>query len=248
MANLITIKNLHKSFNVADEGLVPVLKDINLEIEDGDFAMIFGPSGCGKSTLLHSILGLEEPSKGSVSLFTKDLYKTSNQDSRARLRKEKIGMVYQQANWIRSLDVHNNVAFPLILSGTNKTTALDKAEKVLKSLKMSDWLNYYPGELSAGQQQKVALARAVINNPQLIVADEPTGNLDYKSGQLVLQFLADLNKELNKTVVMVTHDLDYLKFAKTIIHLFNGEVKGIYSGAKRKGFVETIVREKTSAL
>lgn len=245
---VLNVQALFKSFKLADDKKVEVLKDISFKLEKADFLVIFGPSGCGKSTLLHSILGLEQPDSGTVEMFSKNLYKNYNRDDRAYLRNQKIGMIYQQSNWVRSLDVVANVAFPLILAGEVKKEAVSKAERILDSLKMAEWSHYHPYELSSGQQQKIALARAVINNPSLIIADEPTGNLDFKSGQMVMKFLADLNKEYQKTIVMVTHDFDYLKYATKIISLFNGELQGIYEGNKKKLFLEKILKEKKSEL
>lgn len=245
---ILDIQNLSKSFDLADNKKVQVLKGLNFKIEKADFLMIFGPSGCGKSTLLHTLLGLEKPDTGTVKMFGKDLYKNFDRDDRAALRNQKIGMIYQQPNWIKSQDVVGNVAFPLILAGETKKEAVRKAGRILESLKMTEWNHYHPNELSSGQQQKIALARAVINNPSLIIADEPTGNLDFKSGQMVMKFLADLNKEYQKTIVMVTHDFDYLKYATKIVNLFNGELKGVHQGAKMKGFLEQILKEKKAEI
>ncbi len=226
-ANIIAVSHISKSFHVASQD-VSVLRDISFEVSSEDFLIIFGPSGCGKSTLLHIMLGLEEPTTGSVSLLGSPLYKSWTEDDRSEFRKRHIGMVYQQPNWIRSLSVVENVAFPLSLLGFSKYDRLQKAHTVLTEMKMENWAQYVPTELSSGQQQKVALARALITNPSLIITDEPTGNLDYDSGKELMQLLTHLNKEQHKTIVMVTHDLEYLKYAKTALRIFNGALVDEY--------------------
>ena len=224
---------------------MPVLKHITFEVKTGDFMIIFGPSGCGKSTLLHTILGLEEPTSGWVNFLGKDVYekeldKPTNEDERAEFRKKYIGMVYQQPNWVKSLTVLGNVAFPMLLMGVEKTERNNRALTVLQTMAMADWANYVPAQLSSGQQQKVALARALITNPKIIIADEPTGNLDFDSGQELMKILTKLNKEEGKTVVMVTHDLEYLGFANTAVKMFDGEIIDTYSGEDKKDLAKTV--------
>lgn len=244
---LIQVKNLSKSFRVGDTD-VPVLRGITLDIKEGDFLVIFGPSGCGKSTLLHTMLGLEPPSSGTVHFMGTDLYKDITEDERSNLRKEHAGMVYQQPNWIRSLTVAENVAFPLQLSGDDKADALSKAEQVLRLVEMSAWSSYIPTELSSGQQQRVALARALVTNPEVIVADEPTGNLDYESGQELMKILTSLNSETGKTILMVTHDLEYIKFAKAAVKMFNGEIVGVYGSADHDKLMSEIRGKRGSPI
>lgn len=223
----IKIDQVSKTFHVGTQA-IQVLKNISLEIKSGDFAVIFGPSGCGKSTLLHIILGLEEPTQGKVSILGQDLYRKWSEDERANFRKQNIGMVYQQPRWIRALNVIENVAFPLSLLGSEKSAGLSKAMEVLKLVGMTKWAKYLPSELSSGQQQKVALSRALITSPDILIADEPTGNLDYESGQELMKLVSDLNQKTNKTFLMVTHDLEYIKFAKTAVEMFDGQLKQIY--------------------
>lgn len=224
---IIRVENLSKSFHVGVQD-VPILKNITFEVKASDFLIIFGPSGCGKSTLLHTILGLEAPTKGTCLFLSKNLYDDMDEDQRSDFRKNHVGMVYQQPNWIKSLTVLENVAFPLILMGKPKSEDLEKAKEKLEVMGMSEWANYIPTELSSGQQQKVALARALITSPEVIIADEPTGNLDFESGQELMTILVNLNKEQDKTILMVTHDLEYLKFAKTVVKMFNGTIVGEY--------------------
>lgn len=234
---IIQIKNVSKSFHVGKQD-VAILKNISFEVAMGDFLVIFGPSGCGKSTLLHTILGLEIPSSGSVTFLGKDLYADgqgmrANEDKRAEFRKQHVGMVYQQPNWIKSLTVLENTTFPLTLLGVNLIERTNKARAILKTVDMIDWFDYTPTELSSGQQQKVALARALVTNPEVIIADEPTGNLDFESGEELMTILTKLNQEQGKTIIMVTHDLEYLDFAKTSIRMFNGEIEAIYSESEK---------------
>ena len=236
---IIQVQNLSKSFHVGKQD-VPVLKDITFEVMSSDFCVIFGPSGCGKSTLLHTILGLEAPSKGTCIFLTKNLYNGMDEDQRSDFRKNHVGMVYQQPNWIKSLTVLENVAFPLVLMGKPKAEDLEKAGDILKAVSMSDWASYAPTELSSGQQQKVALARALVANPEVIIADEPTGNLDFESGQELMQLLVKLNKEQKKTILMVTHGLEYLKFAKTVVKMFDGTIAGEYEEKDKEKLMQEI--------
>ena len=224
---IISVQNVSKSFKVGIQN-VPVLKDVSFVIRKDDFLIIFGPSGCGKSTLLHTMLGLEAPSRGTIEFLGKNLYQNTSEDDRSEFRKVHIGMVYQQPNWIKSLTVLENIAFPLLLLGQERKQTIEKAKIILSTLEMTTWALYNPTELSSGQQQRIALARGLVTNPEVIIADEPTGNLDYESGQELMKLLTHLNKTENKTVVMVTHDLEYLNFAKTAIRMFNGEVVGNY--------------------
>jgi putative ABC transport system ATP-binding protein len=221
MSFLIKTIDLYKSFPLGDQH-VEVLRGVNLEIVEGEFAIIFGPSGCGKSTLLHTILGLEPPTKGEILVEGKDFYSLT-QDERSLYRKRKMGTIFQQPIWIRSLSVIRNVAFPLRLLGYEEKEALEKARSVLRGVGMENWANYLPTELSAGQQQKVSLARALMADPVFLAADEPTGNLDTFSGQELMEDLLALNKK-GKTILMITHDLEYLRYAGRIFHMVDGQI------------------------
>lgn len=220
---IVEVNNLYKSFKVGPQW-IKILNGITFEVPSGDFLIIFGPSGCGKSTLLHSIIGLEEPTKGTVKIFGHDMYSNTDEDARSEMRKKLIGMVYQQPNWIHSINVIENVAFPLVLMGYDTSRALSKAEKLLRDIKMEEWANHSPYELSSGQQQKIAVSRALITEPQLFIADEPTGNLDYESGNELMRLLTQLNRDYKKTILMVTHDLEYLKYSKHFIRMLNGSI------------------------
>lgn len=218
---LIEFKNVYKSFPTK-EGYVEILKKISFKIDQGEFIIIFGPSGCGKSTLLHILLGLEEPSSGDVYFEEKNFYQLSS-DERALARRHKVGMIYQQPLWVSALNVVDNVSFPLHLLGLNQEEIEKKSQEQLQLVGMISHKNYFPTELSSGQQQKISLARAMVTDPILIVADEPTGNLDTVSGHQLLEIFLTLNQK-RKTIVMVTHDLEYLKYGTKIFHMIDGEI------------------------
>lgn len=248
---IIEISNLKKSFLMKDSE-INVLKGINIKVKQGEFAIVFGPSGCGKSTLLHCILGLEPPTTGQVLIEGKDFYKL-NEDERALYRRYHVGMVFQQPLWISALNIIENVSFPLHLLDFNEKEIIEKAKKNLELVGMDKWAEYMPSELSGGQQQKVTLARALSIDPLMIVADEPTGNLDTVSGRELLKTFLKL-VDLGKTIVMVTHDLEYLKYATKIYHMLDGEVveeievskktrSKIFSGKKEIGS-ESNVRDR----
>lgn len=204
------------------------MKDISFDIQVGQFVIIFGPSGCGKSTLLHTLLGLERPDTGSVKIFDKDMYKDPTGEEASNIRMKEIGMVYQQAYWVKSLNVEENTALPLRILGIEKDIRSLKTKEVLSSVMMLDWAKYHPSELSSGQQQMVSLSRALITNPRLIIADEPTGNLDSETGTKLIKMLKSINED-GITIVMVTHDLEYLEYADMCIKLRNGQVEKIFS-------------------
>ena len=241
MENKSKIKKdkLFKSFTVGSE-TIEVLKDINIDIKVGDFTIIFGPSGCGKSTMLHTLIGLEQPSVGKIYVENQDFYSIT-EDERAMYRRHRIGMIYQQPLWIGALDIFNNLVFSLHLLNYNRQVMEQKAKTVLGIVKMEDKIHYRPLELSSGQQQKISLARALIIDPSIIVADEPTGNLDTNSGVELLETLLEVNKK-GITIIMVTHDLEYLRYANRIFHMIDGRVVEDYRPKRR--FKQTIAGKR----
>lgn len=236
---VIEVKDIKKNFMVGKQQ-IDVLKGITFNVHMGDFLVILGPSGCGKSTLLHVILGLEEPSSGTIRFLDRDLYEGTDEDIRSEFRKYHVGMIYQQPNWVKSMNVLENVAFPLMLLGQGKAEALQKALEMLKQVDMEEWAEYMPTELSGGQQQRVALARGLVHNPEVIIADEPTGNLDFQSGQNVMELLSRLNRELGKTIIMVTHDLEYLRYAKNAVRMLDGAIVEEMEGGELEEYVKQV--------
>lgn len=243
---IITVSQLKKQFNLGTQ-TIEVLHGLDFEIYSGDFTVILGPSGCGKSTLLHVMLGLEIPTEGKVTYLDFDLYTNTTEDQRSDFRKKHVGMVYQQSNWIKSLTVAENVAFPLLLLGHDVDMARQQALEMISKVGLGEWADYIPTELSGGQQQRIAVARALINNPEVIIADEPTGNLDFESGKELMNLLRDLNDKEDKTIIMVTHDLDYVKYSNRAIKLFDGNVEEIIDDVQSSAWVQQL-RSKRSVL
>lgn len=232
-ATYIRVQDLNKSFVIKD-GTVNILKGLNVTIKKGEFVIIFGPSGCGKSTFLHTILGLEYPSSGKVFVDDKDYY-AWGEDERASYRRYHYGIIYQQPLWISSLTVRDNVAFPLHLINYDESLMQNKVDEILDIVGMKHWAEYRPSELSSGQQQKISLARSLTLDPLLIVADEPTGNLDTMSGQELIDTFRKLN-ESGRTIIMVTHDLEYLKYGTHLIHMIDGQIVEDVINQNAKGY------------
>lgn len=219
---IVSSKNLWKSFPTGDH-FTTVLKDVSLNINRGEFVILFGPSGCGKSTFLNTIMGLEHPDDGNVQFMGMNLWEL-NSDDRAVIRKGNLGIVYQQQNWIKSLSVIDNVSLVGTLLGMSKEEATKKARKKLQIVGMSHRTSYRPYELSAGEQQRISLARALMGEPSLIVADEPTGSLDVKSGLRTMRILRELANG-GKTILMVTHNPEYFEFADRVLFMLDGEIR-----------------------
>lgn len=228
---VIEVRGLEKEFILSEENRDQILKGIDLEVFFGEFVIIFGPSGCGKSTLLNTILGLEPPTKGTVKIRDKNIY-TLSQNSMTALRREKIGMVYQQFNWIKSLNVVENIALPLNISGHDAKSALERAFHLLSLFRLEKFAKYHPHQLSGGQQQRVATARALALNPWLILADEPTGNLDTNAGTELMNLFKELNEKSKRTIVLVTHNFDYEKYATKVIFMENGKFVDVINKKK----------------
>jgi putative ABC transport system ATP-binding protein len=217
---VIKVSHLNKQY-VLPTDTVNVLQDVNFEVKEGSFTIIYGPSGSGKSTMLNALVGLEPPTSGTVEVLGQDLYALTP-DDRARFRQLTLGMVYQTNYWINSLSVIENVSFPLYLAGYHAAQAAQLAEISLETVGLGKVSAHFPTQLSGGQQQRVSMARALITNPTLIVADEPTGNLDSKNGDLIMGLLDQSVKELGKTVILVTHNLDYLSYSTQQLQIKDG--------------------------
>ncbi|MCH7343552.1 ABC transporter ATP-binding protein [Pelomonas sp. CA6] len=217
---LIRIDGLSKSYQRGGQQ-IPVLLDIRLSVARGDFVALMGPSGSGKSTLLNLIAGIDQPSSGRILIGGVDIAGL-DEGELADWRARHVGFIFQFYNLMPVLTALENVELPLLLSGLSARERRAHAEAALAMVKLSDRLDHYPNELSGGQQQRVAIARALVSDPQLIVADEPTGDLDRVTGEEVLALLDRLNRELGKTIVMVTHDPKAAARARRLVHLEKG--------------------------
>jgi putative ABC transport system ATP-binding protein len=198
-----------------------VLKEVSLEVAAGGFLAVIGPSGCGKTTLLGLLAGLDVPTSGSVVLDGHDLGRLG-EDQRAQLRAEKVGFVFQSFQLIPTLTAQENVQVPLELGGTGAEEAATRAKELLARVGLGGREHHYPAQLSGGEQQRVAIARAFANEPKILFADEPTGNLDATTGAVIVELLMQLNRELGTTLVLVTHDPALAERATTVLHLLDG--------------------------
>jgi len=221
--SMIKLQNVSKVYQLDGENF-QALKNINLQIKEGEFTSIVGPSGCGKSTLMHIIGLLDSPSSGKILVGDKDISNLSD-DELSKLRNEFVGFIFQQFNLINKLTVIENILLPTIYS--RRKLDFDPKKRVKELMErfgISEKAKSYPNKLSGGQQQRVAIARALINKPELILADEPTGNLDSKTGEKIITLLRDLNTKDKITIVVVTHDIHIADIAKKQIRMLDGEI------------------------
>jgi len=219
---VIETNNLSKEY-IRDEFHVIALKDVSLQIQKGEFVALMGPSGSGKSTLLHLIAAMDRPTAGEIRVLGNNLRELNDREI-AHWRNENVGFIFQQFNLLPVLSALENVELPLKLTNLKKAERLEHATTALKLVGLGDRLGHFPRQLSGGQEQRVAIARAIVTDPALILADEPTGNLDATSAQEILTVLSRLNKEYGKTVIMVTHDPHAAQFASKVHHLEKGEL------------------------
>src|SRR5437899_1833788 len=217
---ILKTENLWKLYH-AGKVEVPALRGVNFKVQPGEFVTVMGPSGCGKSSLLYVIGGLAQSSRGRVLVDGNDLA-AMNDAERTKLRRHKIGFVFQRFNLLPTLDARGNIAIAQHIYGDGFDP--HRFEVVTKMLGLTDRLPHRPGELSGGEQQRVAIARAIINEPKLILADEPTGNLDTKNSEIVLEMLRQLNKELGQTIVMITHNPEAAAYAHRVVHMRDGVI------------------------
>lgn len=220
--SLIKLEDVWKIYNLGKID-IQVLKSINLEIFEKEFIVIFGRSGSGKSTLLNLISCLDIPTKGKVFLKDNDITKIS-EDDLANIRGKEIGFIFQQFNLLAHLTALENVALPAVFQGIKEEKRIENAKKLLEIVGLSSRLNHRPNELSGGERQRVAIARSLINDPKIIVADEPTGNVDSKTGRIIMDILKKLNKEDQRTVILVTHDLNLIQNNNRVIEIKDGEI------------------------
>jgi len=219
---LIRLEGVKKTYMM---GKVPVnaLCGVSLDVYRGEFVAIMGPSGSGKSTLMNTLGALDVPTSGKIYFEGKDLSRFSESDL-ARLRGKKVGFIFQQFNLIPSLTAIENVAMPMIFQGVSEKERLARAKMLLSDLGLEKRLRHKPMEMSGGEQQRVAIARAFANNPDVILADEPTGNLDSKTGKQIMSFLWQLHLKENKTIIVVTHDPLIAGYAETLVNIRDGEI------------------------
>jgi len=222
---MIDLRDVHKSYKLDDDVIFTALKNINLKIEQGEFASIIGPSGSGKSTLMHIIGLLDLPTSGSIFIDNRDVSKL-NDNELSSLRNTFVGFVFQQFNLINKLTVMENILIPTIYTRATLTyNPIEKARYLLKRFGLETKEKSFPNKISGGQQQRVAIARALIMNPKLILADEPTGNLDSKSGAEILKLLHELHDNEKMTIVVVTHDPNIAKQTNRKIEIMDGEIQ-----------------------
>lgn len=219
---VIRLENVWKTYTMGNVK-VNALQDLNLEIKEREFLAIMGPSGSGKSTMVNMIGCLDVPTKGRIFLDNHDISKLSESEL-AQIRGRKIGFIFQQFNLIPTLTALENVMLPMIFQGIGEGERIANAKKLLELVELGDRINHRPTELSGGQQQRVAIARSLANNPEVILADEPTGNLDSKTGAVVIDFLRRLHESDRKTIVMVTHDVALSRNAERIELLKDGKI------------------------
>jgi putative ABC transport system ATP-binding protein len=221
--NIIELRNVAKHYEMG-ESLVKALDGVDIAIEEGDFVAIMGPSGSGKSTSMNLTGSLDYATQGEIYLDGEDI-ETLEESELAQIRGKKIGFIFQQFNLIPNLTVKENVMLPMLFQSMDKEERIEKAEELLGLVDLGDRMDHYPNQISGGQQQRVAIARSLANDPEVILADEPTGNLDTKTGEKVMDFLEDLHKK-GKTIIMVTHDPDLAKeHARTIYFIRDGRVE-----------------------
>jgi putative ABC transport system ATP-binding protein len=218
--NIVEISSLVKTYRRGNQ-IIQVLQGISFEIKKGEFLALMGPSGSGKSTLLNLIAGIDKPDSGSIIVQGIDITKLDEKEL-SKWRAENVGFIFQFYNLIPVLTAYENVELPLLLTGLSKKERKEHVEYALSIVGLKDRMEHYPSQLSGGQQQRVAIARAIVTDPALIVADEPTGDLDKKSAEDVLNLMTELNEKFGKTIIMVTHDLRAAKHAKTMKYLDKG--------------------------
>lgn len=222
MASILSTKDLTKSYKIGKLE-VPALRGVSLEVEEGEFVAIMGPSGCGKSTLLHLLGGLLSPTTGSIIIDGEDLALVSDAQ-RTDIRRRKIGFVFQRFNLFPTLTAEGNLKLAEKIHTGNGSKNSDNRKEVLKLLKLENKMHHKPLELSGGEQQRVALARAIVNRPAIILADEPTGNLDTENSEIVLDMFKELNQKFNQTIVMITHNPEAAGVCSRIIRMRDGHV------------------------
>jgi len=226
MNAIVEAKNVTKIYGTTDDTQVVALNEVNMNIFEGDFITIMGPSGAGKSTLLNNLSTIDLPTKGSVKINGTSV-KAMGEVEIGHFRYQNLGFIFQEFNLLATLRVFENIAVPLTLANVKKSEIKEKVRKIAKKLEIEEILNKYPDACSGGQRQRVAIARALVTNPKLIVADEPTGNLDSKNSHDLLALLKKMNNEEGVTILMVTHDSMIASYSKKMVYIKDGVIDGI---------------------
>jgi len=219
---LIQLSRVSKTYHMGDE-TIHALSEVDLEVPDGEFIAIVGPSGSGKSTLMHIIGGLDSPTSGRVAVDGQDLSRAKDK-ALSQYRNKKVGFIFQTFNLQPTYSALENVALPLVLAGVSPKQRREQAQGALEAVGLADRIKHRPNELSGGQRQRVAIARALVNDPSILLADEPTGNLDTRSGQDIVDLLARTNQERGVTLILVTHDTEVAESARRTLYLRDGRI------------------------
>lgn len=225
MENIIELKNVRKVYRMGDEKII-ALNDINLSIAKGEVCCLLGTSGSGKSTLLNMIAGLEKPTKGSI-LFNNNSIEKMNEKQLAKFRQLNVGFIFQSYNLLPTLTALENVTLPLIFNGVKRSVRNKKATQMLNAVGLNKRLKHKPAQMSGGQQQRVSIARAFVNDPAVIFADEPTGNLDTRTTYEMMDLITSITRKNNQTLIIVTHDLEISRYADRIVHVRDGNIEKI---------------------
>ena len=215
------MRNINKFYHMGDEDM-QVLKDVNLDIQEGEYLSVLGPSGSGKSTLMN-IIGCLDTATSGMYVLRSHMIEDMTESELADIRSREIGFVFQNSQLLPRLDALRNVELPLIYAGYSQKERARRAREILERVGLSDRMGHYPNQLSGGQQQRVAIARALVTNPGLLLADEPTGALDQKTGKQIMKLFRELNEE-GRTVIMITHDMNIAANAKRVVHIIDGEL------------------------
>lgn len=221
--NAIEVKNLNKSFKLGKNDEVKVLKSLNFTVKKGSFLSIMGPSGCGKSTLLYLLGGLDNPTSGVINVNGRDI-STLKEKEKAKMKRREVGFVFQFYNLVPNLTIEDNILLPLLMDGKKIKNYKEDLNNILDLVGLKDKRKMTPRELSGGQQQRVAIARALLFKPEIILADEPIGNLDSKTGESIMELFRDINKKFGTTIVQVTHAESAAYYGDSILRLLDGEI------------------------
>ena len=242
MENVIEVHNLYKLYRVGDS-VVRALNGVDFEIHQGEFCAIVGTSGSGKSTLLNMLAGLEKPTKGEIIIGGQHIEKLK-EDELVSFRRDNVGFIFQSFHLIGTMNALENVALPLTFRGEGRTSRLKKTDQMLELVNLKKHKKHLPNQMSGGQQQRVGVARALVVNPKIIFADEPTGNLDSHTSEEVMKLMQDVVRKQNKTLVMVTHDDHLATYADRVFHIIDGEIVRIEDNRGRKEALQTLKEEK----